>query len=271
MAASMETTSRSYVRMSDIVKEPKRMLMPIYGYEKMPLLPLEEAVLPLVSILPHIQMYVHVAKERCDDKPANGLTKDQSASIMLYTMEWEPQEQCLYFVLNETFRAEDRRKLKPWFSYLKLVLTALSLLPSSSRSIYRGVKKDLSEAYPKGKIFIWWGFSSCASCVEVLENEQFLGKTGTRTLFTIECLSGKDISQHSYYRSEEELLLLPARQFQVISCLEPAAGLHLIQLKEIKSSIPLLESESVTTDTEEPSSGKIKRFDRYLCGRFHQE
>ncbi|CAF1475658.1 unnamed protein product [Adineta steineri] len=235
------------------------MLMPIYGYDKMPLLPLEEAVLPLVSIMPSIQVYVHVAKERCDAKPADGLTKDESASIILYTMEWEPQEQCLHFALNEILRAEDRRKLKPWFSYLKLILTALSQIPSFPRSVYCGVNKNLSKEYSKGKIFVWWGFSSCASCVEVLENEQFLDKTGTRTLFTIECLTGKDINRHSYYRSEGEFLLLPARQFQVISCLEPASGLHLIQIKELKPTIPLIETVISTIDTEEPSSEEKKK------------
>jgi hypothetical protein len=258
MAASTKETAHSYVRISDIIKEPKKMLMPIYGYENEPLVSLEEAVAPLVSILPRIQIYVHVAKERCDPIPADGLTQDQSASIMLYTMEWQPQEQCLYFVLNATLRAEDRRKLKPWFSYLKLILSALFRLPSSQRCIYRGAKVDLSGEYPRGKTFIWWGFSSSASRLEVLENDQFLGKTGTRTLFTIECNSGKNISRHSYYRSEEELLLLPARQFQVISCLEPAAGLHIIQLKEIESSIPLLEPVIINSDMKKLSSDKIK-------------
>jgi len=241
--------------MADITKEPKRMLMPIHGYEKTPLKTLEETVEPLIPLVPRVQTYVHVAKRRCEGKPADGLTVDQSASIMLYTMEWEPQEQCLYAVLNATLRVEDRQKLKPWFLYLKLILSGLFKLPSSPRSVYRGVKMDLSNEYPKGKEIIWWGFSSCASCIEVLENEQFLGNKGTRTLFTIECISGKDISRHSYYQSETELLLLPARQFQVISCLEPASGLHMIQLKEIQSSIMLLEP----VDIEIPSFGKNKQ------------
>lgn len=254
MATSSKTILHTYTRMSDVIKEPKRMLMPIHGYENMPLVSLEDAVLPLISLLPRIQTYVDVAKARYDQMPADGLTMDQSASIMLYTMDWEPQEQCLYIVLNATLRAEDRHKLKPWFSYLKLILSGLALLRSAPCTVYRGVNKDLSSEYIKGKSFIWWGFSSCASSIEVLENDQFLGKTGTRTLFTIECNSGKDISRHSYYRSEVEILILPARQFEVISCLEPGSGLHMIQLKETESSIVLLESVGF----EKPPSGKIK-------------
>ncbi|CAF3729847.1 unnamed protein product, partial [Adineta steineri] len=241
MATGGSVDSQQYTRVSDIVNEPQKMLMPIEGYEEMPLVPLEEAITPLISMLPKVQNYVYVAKERCGSIPPDDLTQDESASIMLYSMEWEPREKCLYFALNAALRTEDRRKLKPWFSYLKLVLTALEKLPSTRCHVFRGVNLDLTNQYTEGKTFVWWGFSSCTTSIEVLENEQFLGKTGERTMFTIECDSGKDISRHSYCHSEKEVLLLPARQFIVVSCLRPASGLHMIQLKEIKPPVTLLE------------------------------
>ena len=247
MAKSGEVPLHTHQRMFDIVKGPKRMLMPVAGFQNMPLVTLEEAVVPLMDQLPDIRTYVDVAKSRCDPSPVDGLTVDESASVMLYTMEWEPQNECLYVVLNAMLRTEDRRKLKPWFSYLKLVLTALSRLPSSSQRVYRGVKKDLSGEYTKGEKLIWWAFSSCALSVEVLENEQFLGKTGVRTLFTIECTSGKDVSRLSYYETEEEILLPPARQFQVVSSLQLASDLHMIQLKEIESPFIVLPKISQST------------------------
>lgn len=220
--------------------------------------PLEQAVEPLASILPEIKDYVYVAKQRCKPVPADGLTRDESASIILYSMEWKPHEQCLFFALNSALRAEDRQKLTPWFLYLKLILTALERIPSSSRTVYRGVKLDLSEKYPEGRTFVWWGFSSYTSAIGVLESEQFLGKSGERTMFTIGCDSGKDISQHSYYRKEKEILLLAARQFTVESCLRPAPGLHMIQLKEIPSPICLLRP--VTTDPSPNKSSTGMKF-----------
>ncbi|CAF0941816.1 unnamed protein product [Adineta steineri] len=241
MAASGNADAQQYARVSDIVKEPQKMLMPIRGYEEMPIVPLEEAVAPLVSILPQIQDYAYVAKQRCESVPPDDLTQDESASIMLYSMEWEPHEKCLYFALNATLRTEDRRKLKPWFSYLKLILTALEKLPSTRCYVFRGVNLNLSEQYTEGRTFVWWGFSSCTTSMGVLENEQFLGKTGERTMFNIECDSGKDISRHSYFQSEKEVLLLAARQFEVVSCLRPALGLYMIQLKETKPPITLLQ------------------------------
>ncbi|CAF1350159.1 unnamed protein product [Adineta steineri] len=241
MATGGNVDSQQYTRVSDILKEPQKMLMPIRGYEEMPIVSLEEAVTPLVSILPEIQDYAYVAKQRCESVPPDGLTQDESASIMLYSMEWKPHEKCLYFALNATLRTEDRRKLERWFSYLKLILTALEKLPSTRRNVFRGVNLDLTNQYTQGKTFVWWGFSSCTTSIEVLENEQFLDKTGQRTLFTIECDSGKDISCHSYYQSEKEVLLLAARQFIVVGYLRPAPGLHMIQLKETKPPITLLQ------------------------------
>jgi hypothetical protein len=219
--------------------------MPIKGYEKKPLVSLEEAVEPIVEYVPDVKQMVYVAKMRCNDPPTDNLSSDESASLMLYSMEWEPQEECLYHVLNATLRSENRRKLIPWFLFLKLILTAFARLPRSNHSIvYRGVRRDMRKDYPKGSTIIWWGFSSCTATMDVLENEQFLGSTGTRTFFTIECTSGKDIRQHSYFQNENEILLPPGRQFQVVGCLNQSGGLYMLQLKEIEPPYPLLEPVS---------------------------
>ncbi|CAF1425202.1 unnamed protein product, partial [Rotaria sp. Silwood1] len=238
--ASGDHPSENNFRFIDVAAEKHDILLPIEGHEKMPLVTLEEAVVPLISILPDIRRKVHTAKLKCKN-PADGLTSDQSAAIMLYTMEWEPQNECLYFVLNEHLRAADRKKLKPWFLYLKLILTGLSRLPSVQRTVYRGVKLDLSAQHHEGEQFFWWGFSSCTKKMNVLKSDQFLGKTGKRTLFLIECVNGKYIRRHSYYQKEDEILLLPATYLEVVTCFEMASDLHAIQLKEIKPDFPYLE------------------------------
>ncbi|CAF4173163.1 unnamed protein product, partial [Rotaria sordida] len=108
-----DATVQRILRITDIVQKPLEFITPIGGYEEMPLVPLEIAVEPLVSILPAVQSHAYVAKQRCKN-PADELTQDESASIMLYTMEWEPLDECLYFVLNDTLRSSQRQqKLKP--------------------------------------------------------------------------------------------------------------------------------------------------------------
>ena len=100
--------------------------------------------------------------------PPHGLTMDESASIMLYSLEWKTRETSFYFILNKMLRATDRNKLKPWFLYMKLLIFSLSKLSSRSMHVYRGIKEDLHDAYPKGSTFVWWGFSSCTTSIDVL-------------------------------------------------------------------------------------------------------
>ncbi|CAF1307504.1 unnamed protein product [Rotaria sp. Silwood1] len=221
---------------------------PIVRFDIVPNVSIETAVEPLVSLVPNVKEMVSKAKQKCD-RPKDGLTIDESTSIMLYSLEWEPRENSFYIILNNTLRAEDEEKLKPWHPYLKLFVTALEKLPSISKTTYRGVKMNLSTQYPIGKTFVWWGFSSCTSSIEVLQSEQFLGKTGSRTLFNIDCDSGKDIQQHSFFPTEDEILLVAARKFKVVSCLDSGNDLHIIQLKEIESDYPLLGSSRKTHDS----------------------
>ncbi|CAF3539744.1 unnamed protein product [Rotaria socialis] len=228
-------------RFSDILGESGRMLMPIEGYEKKPLVTLEEAVEPIVEYVPDVKRKVYVAKMKCAEISPGKLSIDEAASITLYSMEWKPQDECLYHVLNKTLRNENRQKLEPWFLFLKLILTALAHLPSMARTVYRGVKQDLRKEHPKGKIFVWWGFSSCTTTLDVLQNELFLGKTGPRTFFTIECDSGKDIRKYSCYQAEDEILLPAARQFKVVASLSQGEDFYIIQLKEIQPPFPLIE------------------------------
>jgi hypothetical protein len=116
---------------------------------------------------------------------------------------------------------------------------------------------NLSAQYSKGSTVTWWGFSSCSTSVDVLSNEQFLGQTGTRTLFNIECHSAKSIKKFSLFPEEEEILLPPARQFQVTGCLNSGNDLHIITLKEIQPKFPLInpvpQPSAVLPKSKQPS------------------
>jgi hypothetical protein len=87
-----------------------------------------------------------------------GLTPDESASIHLYTMESQPSSNSFYGLLNAALRSENRDKLKPYFAYLKLILTALFKMPSIQGTFWRGITGDISHEYPRGKKIVWWGF-----------------------------------------------------------------------------------------------------------------
>ncbi len=91
---------------------------------------------------------------------------------------------------------------------------------------------------------VWWGFSSCSKHRNISEKDQFLEESGRRTLFKIDCIKGKDISKHSYYRNEQEVLLLPATKMEVIHTEHRKNNLNIIHLKEVESSFILLEPVS---------------------------
>jgi hypothetical protein len=218
-------------RFLNIDKEPMEMRSPIEDYEKLPLVSLEQAAFPLVSFVPDIKQMVQIVKEKCQN-PADNLTIDESASIMLYSLEWIPSQQSFYTILNQTLRDRNRRKLKNWLPYLKLFTTALSKIPSTNTTVHCGVKKNLHELYPEGKEIMWCAFSSCITSLATLESDGFLGKNGTRTVFYIECSSGKNIQSHSFYPTRNEILLSPEIKFKINSS-KLKNGLCCIRLKEI--------------------------------------
>lgn len=222
-------------------------LTSLNGYEHFPIVSLEDAVQPLVVLIPDLLEKVDLVKRRCTN-PADGLTIDESASIMLYSMPWIPAENSFYKHLNATLRSRQRDKLERWFAYLKLFFTALDRLPSIHWIVHRGVKDDVYRDYTIDQTVVWWGFSSCTTKLKVLESNIFFGRRETRSLFTIECKNGKDIRKHSMIPFEDEVLIPAATQFKVISNLDQNHGLHIIQLEEITPSISSLDTTRFSED-----------------------
>ena len=164
------------------------------------------------------------------------LSVDEVAAIHLYT-----QESPFYSILNRGLRERDRSKIKAFLPFLRLMMSGLHKIPMVAQTVYRGVRKDLASSFKKGKSMVWWSFSSTTgadlhyitsggmpsvincfdpSCfvsrslmlgsIEVLQNPQFLGNSGTRTMFAITALSTIDVRRYSAFQSEEdERILMP--------------------------------------------------------------
>ena len=215
---------------------------PIVGYAAEPLLPLVKACAPLDNILHNLSHYVQLALHDTPEEPPNDLTIDESAAIRLYTIEWEEPYRSLYSMLNRTLKTGTRQDLRPYFKYLKLFMTALVKLPCEPPlTVWRGVTKNLSANFPPGTPVTWWSFSSCTTALTVLENNMYLGVTGDRTLFSVEAINARTISAHSYFTTEDEVLLLPGTHMTVQSQFSPAPELHIIHLKQVEPEEILLE------------------------------
>ncbi|CAF1273287.1 unnamed protein product [Didymodactylos carnosus] len=260
-------TIKGSLRYFDVQNEPHKMLLPIEGYEYLPLMPLEETVKSLEQLIPNIQRKVYIAQQNSEE-PRDNLTVNESAAIQLYTMEWEPYSQCLYFVLNSALRSENRQQLKPFFAYLKLLLTALFKLPSEKRRVYRGTNLDLSAQYAKGTTVTWWGLTSCTEYRDNLESPQFLDKRGIRTLFIIECENGKMIRHHSFSANENEILLSPGTQFTVVDNYVERLNTHIIHLREVTRPFRPLQSPFVSS-SDSPTISVKEKNEMDICKPSH--
>ncbi|CAF4152132.1 unnamed protein product [Rotaria magnacalcarata] len=235
MASSVSADdSNSTERFLDAIHEPQDSLSPIKNYENAPLVSLEEVVVSIAHLVDNVGADVWVAKRNCK-KPKDGLTSDESAAIYLYTME------SVYRRLNHDLRNKKREVLVPWFAYLKLLLTALWKLPDVKCLLHRGVKADISDRYIEEETFVWWGITSCTSSISVLQSEQFLGQTGTRTLFSIESFNGKSIKNHSHFPGEKEVLLLPCSYFEVMGKINHGHGLATIHIRQLEPPVRLIQ------------------------------
>jgi len=215
-------------RFGDIDISFKR-LPAVYGYHSQKLVSLEKALELIVSEIDELPRYIKIAKRHCLYPSEHDLTRDESAAIYIYTMEWD--ESSLYRVLNKALRDENRKALTKWFPYLKLFDTALDKLPTVKESVWRGVPLDVGKKLTKNQIITWWTVNSCSSSVKVIKN--FLGSNNNSTLFLIEAVNGKKVSGYTAYENEGEVILKMGTQFCVKSDpLEQSNGSYIVHLIE---------------------------------------
>ena len=78
---------------------------------KLDIVSLEKCIESLICIVPEIDQMVYIVKQNCNN-PTDYLTSHESASIMLYSIEWSSREKSFYFILNKSLRSENRQLLK---------------------------------------------------------------------------------------------------------------------------------------------------------------
>ena len=170
---------------------------------------------------------------------SNALNTDEAASIFTYTIPNGPSE-----TLNDLLRGDQWDRLRDYVQYMWLLMSGLRKCPRpTSTTIYRGIRGDVSWQYIVGGEVTWKAFSSCSGIVGTLENDAFMGKSGSRTKFDISCTTNRarSIKHMSFIEDEEEILLPPNTKLRVISKLDCGHGLHVVQLEEEKCEDPILE------------------------------
>lgn len=210
-------------------------LPPVYGYHAHSLVPLRQALDPVIPRISGLEKFIQIAKTECHYPSEDGLAREESASIYIYTMDWG--ETSLYRLLNADLRKSDRAILAPWHAYLKLFETALEKLPNVTKSVWRGVNMDLRGDFQQNQTVTWWALTSCS--ISVKEVEGFLGSSST--LLMIETKKAKDISTYSNYPKEKEVILNLGTRVRRVGDVLGKATLNVVHLEEISDEDVELE------------------------------
>ncbi|MFF8968416.1 ADP-ribosyltransferase domain-containing protein [Streptomyces sp. NPDC014995] len=227
IASTMELHQLYLERLSS-VKDEGLVLPAITGVFDTPLMDFREAVSPVAELLSGLDRHVqrsHDFGKRRADEAAGELSADAIAALYLYTCE-----SAFYREINSILRAPDRSRVVPYLPYLRLLFAAVSKLPVRTEPLWRGVSLDLRAQYPVGRTVTWWGVSSCTSELGVAR--AFLGSRGKRTLFEVTPARAVGIRDFSAFTGEEEYILLPGTQLEVVDVKAERGGLCTVKLAE---------------------------------------
>jgi len=193
-------------------------LMDIVGVMSKPLEKLADCCKPL-----KLEKAANASTAQAKSMSRKGLTVEEAGALHLYTTNF------LYKALNEALRDKDRKKATQYFLYLRLFLEGLQKLPTSKRQLYRGVALDLSSQYKQGSVVTWWAVSSCTPDRKVASS--FSGSSKS-TLFIIDSIRSVGIRDFSQYKSEEEYILAPGTEFEVVKVQKKGSSVE-VHMKEL--------------------------------------
>jgi len=199
---------------------------------------LEEAIRPLSSEV-SLERFLEEGRTALEERMRisklqfHKLTWDEVLALYLYTTEEKPREKSLYYLLNSYMRHRDKEKLKLYYPYIKLLLSAMSKLPKKTNIVWRAVRENLCNRYTLESEIEWNGFSSCTNSKG--KALQFLSDNPQQgTLFCIMCRRGVSISEYSSYFDEAEVLLLPFTKLFYKEKIVTENGINMLVLEEVE-------------------------------------
>jgi len=152
MAQAQNNRRSDEKRFVDVSTEPEKILPPLpHSSESESIPTLLDAIKSSEHLVEDLRKKAEDALSKCKN-PKGKLSRDQSAALYLYSMQWPKGKHSFYFLFNRALRNEDRTKLIPYHGYFKLFMSALNKLPSKEQQVWRGVVGDLTSQYMAGRI-----------------------------------------------------------------------------------------------------------------------
>jgi len=251
-----------------IQTEPGTDESPLKGVSEAPLLSLEEAIqraqegdkeLQETNMASPLSEALSFASKKLQNSSLiMGLSLQQAAAIHLCTLETP-----LFPILNRRLCQRSKDGLKPFLPFMKLLLSAMYLLPTVPATFYRRVRKSFGKEMriAKDTTLVWWSFTELSSATENLKE----GGKGTkeRETFALQSTSGVYIKEFSAPgEGRKEILLPPGTCFAVEGVLDQGEGTLVYQLQE--SCLPGL------LDYSRPARGSIPQRNPNFRGREKQ-
>lgn len=227
----------------------------------------EEKVEPITSVC-----YKYAENVMKTGTLPNGVSKDDAASIALYTMEAKSLKQNPYRMINEALTKGGPEAMEPVKDLLYLVMRALRKMPIvKNKLLYRGVRRgrpseyeqnsgapsDAEEddgSYPsvfnrgleyyeedfvKGEVITWSSITSTSANFSAV-NDFLAAKSAFGKpegyLFIIEDGWGYNIKSCSMYPREEEIVLEPERRFKINS-VSFDDGITIVEMKMLNTPL----------------------------------
>ena len=236
---------------------------------------LEEALAPMGYEEPKnlAKSLITNAKEKQEEMDAPGLTVEDIAAIMCYTLEWDKERfgnaESPYRILNDSLSVNRRKGgIKKIRGFLFLLLQALRKLPRyipKNHTLYRGIRTRVQtevdpnfperRPYAAGNEKTWWAFTSTTVKLDV--TQLFLG----RDMCTLFIVCGKpwgyDVSTFSNFPEEKEILLEPERRFRITNVIREG-GLTTINATMLDTPLALETIIKVPKRLKDVKLKKIK-------------
>ena len=178
----------------------------INGYEREPVVSLEESLEPLDSHIQYLSDQINHAKASCRRENPHGLTHDEAAAIYLYSMQGDPY--CLHEYLEKAWKTDDRSQMMPWFRYLKLLRTALDKLPDVKGEVWKGTEYDpiLANTLLSNALPLYTCMGSCSTSMNELKRD-LQEKSITRMMFAgYESADAKNMAGYTESNSNQVLI-----------------------------------------------------------------
>lgn len=118
-------------------KDPSNLIKEI---RKFKVRSLRESLQPVRGRINRIDKLADESLNKCHYPCKNGLTRDESAAIYLLGLKIGDDPICE--VIQKAWESDDETQLRPWFSYLNLLFTALEKLPNANGEVYQAIPYD---------------------------------------------------------------------------------------------------------------------------------